>query len=165
MQLFMHRPILRNWDPLAVQDPCFIIQYHPCMAYLLTFGWFVMVKENVGKYTLHGSYGSDYVSQESHIVTSDRTNFPLPKDSNSSLVDPKGFANGKRIIGGYTVIYPTHMGPPKWMVKIMENPMNKLMIWGFSHYFWKLPYTLQGTRKHIPPEEKGKATKLKNAGW
>ena len=31
--------------------------------------------------------------------------------------------------------------PPKWMVKIMENPMNKWMIWGFSHYFWKHPYS------------------------
>ena len=28
---------------------------------------------------------------------------------------------------------------PKWMVKIMENPMNKWMIWGY-HYFWKHPY-------------------------
>ena len=27
-------------------------------------------------------------------------------------------------------------GIPKWMVKIMENPMNKRMIWGY-HYFWK----------------------------
>ncbi len=27
---------------------------------------------------------------------------------------------------------------PKWMVKIMENPMNKWMIWGY-HYFWKHP--------------------------
>ena len=26
--------------------------------------------------------------------------------------------------------------PPKWMVKIMENPMNKWMIWVFSPYFW-----------------------------
>ena len=26
-------------------------------------------------------------------------------------------------------------GIPKWMVKIMENPMNKWMIWGFSHIF------------------------------
>ena len=27
-------------------------------------------------------------------------------------------------------------GSPKWMVKIMENPMNKWMIWGeFSPYF------------------------------
>ena len=25
---------------------------------------------------------------------------------------------------------------PKWMVKIMENPMNKWMSWEFSHYFW-----------------------------
>ena len=29
--------------------------YHPCMVYLPTFGWFFMV--NVGKYTIHGSYG------------------------------------------------------------------------------------------------------------
>ena len=29
-------------------------------------------------------------------------------------------------------------GPPKWMVKMMENPMNKWMIWGY-HYFWKHP--------------------------
>ena len=29
--------------------------------------------------------------------------------------------------------------PPKWMVKIMENPMYKWMIWGY-HYFWKHPY-------------------------
>ena len=34
--------------------------------------------------------------------------------------------------------------PPKWMVKIMEIPMNKWMIWGvFTHYFRKHPYTLQ----------------------
>ncbi len=29
--------------------------------------------------------------------------------------------------------------PPKWMVKIMEKPMNKWMIWGYT-YFWKHPY-------------------------
>ena len=29
--------------------------------------------------------------------------------------------------------------PPKWMVKIMENPMNKWMIWGAHPYFWKHP--------------------------
>ena len=28
--------------------------------------------------------------------------------------------------------------PPKWMVKTMENPINKWMIWGY-HYFWKHP--------------------------
>ena len=28
-------------------------------------------------------------------------------------------------------------GPPKWMVKIMENPMNKWMIWVFSPCFWR----------------------------
>ena len=30
-------------------------------------------------------------------------------------------------------------GTPKWMVKIMENPMNKWMIWGY-HYFWEHPF-------------------------
>ncbi len=30
-------------------------------------------------------------------------------------------------------------GTPKWMVKIMENPMNKWMIWGVFPYFWKHP--------------------------
>ena len=31
-------------------------------------------------------------------------------------------------------------GTPKWMVKIMENPMNKWMIWGvFTHHFRKPP--------------------------
>ena len=30
--------------------------------------------------------------------------------------------------------------PPKWMVKTMENPMNKWMIWGETHYFRKHPY-------------------------
>ncbi len=34
--------------------------------------------------------------------------------------------------------------PPKWMVKIMENPMNKWMIWGYP-YFWKHPIG------HLPP--------------
>ena len=34
-------------------------------------------------------------------------------------------------------------GIPKWMVKIMENPINPWMIWGdFPHYFRKHPYTI-----------------------
>ena len=32
--------------------------------------------------------------------------------------------------------------PPKWMVKIMEKPMNKWMIWGAHPYFWKHPYSI-----------------------
>ncbi len=35
-------------------------------------------------------------------------------------------------------------GIPKWMVKIIENPIFQWMIWGgfrFSHYFWKHPFT------------------------
>ena len=33
---------------------------------------------------------------------------------------------------------------PKWMVKIMENPMNKWMIWGYL-YFWKHPNGVMGS--------------------
>ena len=33
--------------------------------------------------------------------------------------------------------------PPKWMVKIMENPIKNGMIWGY-HYFWKHPYKWPG---------------------
>ena len=29
--------------------------------------------------------------------------------------------------------------PPKWILKIMENPMNKWMIWWYP-YFWKHPF-------------------------
>ena len=29
---------------------------------------------------------------------------------------------------------------PKWMVKIMENPMNKWMIWGAHPYFLETPF-------------------------
>ena len=29
--------------------------------------------------------------------------------------------------------------PPKWMVKIMENPMNKWMIWGETPLFLETP--------------------------
>ena len=42
----------------------------------------------------------------------------------------------------YIWMFPEIGGkPPKWMVKIMENPMNKWMIWRVEHhYFWKHPY-------------------------
>ena len=34
-------------------------------------------------------------------------------------------------------------GTPKWMVKIMENPMNKLMIWGvFPLFLVQHPYAM-----------------------
>ena len=38
-----------------------------------------------------------------------------------------------------------YSGTPKWMVKIMEIPMNKWVIWGY-HYFRKPPYL---NRKYI----------------
>ena len=31
-------------------------------------------------------------------------------------------------------------GPPKWMVKVMENPINPWMIWGENPLFRKHPY-------------------------
>ena len=42
----------------------------------------------------------------------------------------------------YICMFPKIVGfPQKWMVKIMENPMYKWMIWGeFTHYFWKHPH-------------------------
>ena len=36
-------------------------------------------------------------------------------------------------------MYEDVLTPPKWMVKIMEKPMNKRMIWGGFPYFWKHP--------------------------
>ncbi len=41
---------------------------------------------------------------------------------------------------GYMGVSKNRGGPPKWMVKIMENPMNKWMIWGAHPYIWKHPY-------------------------
>ena len=39
----------------------------------------------------------------------------------------------------YTDVSKNRGGPPKWMVKIMENPMNKLMIWGVFPIFLETP--------------------------
>ena len=47
--------------------------------------------------------------------------------------------------------------PPKWMVKIMENPMNKWMIWGAHPYFWKHP---SGVSDHFQ-EKRMKLTRFK----
>ena len=51
------------------------------------------------------------------------------------------------LIGGMKSILPSYMGvsknrgfSPKWMVKIMENPINPWMIWGKTHYFRKHSY-------------------------
>ncbi len=58
---------------------------------------------------------------------------PLPKEwKNTPTVSPR-FEKP---------FQPYHMGvsknnaTPKWMVKIMENPMNKWMNWGVFPYFW-----------------------------
>ena len=41
-------------------------------------------------------------------------------------------------VGKYMDVEPKIgvVNPPKCMVKIMEHPMNKSIIWWFSHYFW-----------------------------
>ena len=58
----------------------------------------------------------------------------LPHYPMFSFKIPVGFESPQ------TWMFPKIGGkPPKWMVKIMENPMNKWMIWGY-HYFWKHPY-------------------------
>ena len=39
--------------------------------------------------------------------------------------------------------FSKNRGTPKWMVKIMENPIKDGMIWGVCFpYFWKHPYGL-----------------------
>ena len=60
------------------------------------------------------SNGGHWVHRCCHVATD-------PKEN--TRVFPK--------IGGFN--------PPKWMVKIMENPIKNGMIWGY-HYFWKHPH-------------------------
>ena len=52
--------------------------------------------------------------------------------------------------------------PPKWMVKIMENPMNKWMIWGAHPYFWKHPSYGCFFIRNTLPETDGSPLKI---GW
>ena len=49
--------------------------------------------------------------------------------------------------------------PPKWMVKIMENPMNKWMIWGY-HYFWKHPFLAKFNLDVAPSQDA-----IEGLGW
>ena len=37
--------------------------------------------------------------------------------------------------------------PPKWMVKIVENPMNKWMIWGYIPLFLETPMCIFGWKQ------------------
>ena len=41
--------------------------------------------------------------------------------------------------GSLTWGFPKIGGTPKWMVKMMENPIKNGMIWEY-HYFWKHPH-------------------------
>ena len=46
-------------------------------------------------------------------------------------------------------VFPKIGGTPKWMMKIMENPMNKWMMWGYP-YFWKHPFVKRNReKKHV----------------
>jgi len=43
--------------------------------------------------------------------------------------------------GWYIWVFPKNRGkPPKWMVKIMEIPIEMDDLGGKTHYFWKHPY-------------------------
>ena len=46
-------------------------------------------------------------------------------------------------------------GPPKWMVKIMENPIKMDDLGGFSHYFWKHPYMKNAVLEKVFPSRYG----------
>ncbi len=80
----------------------------------------------------------------------------ITKDSKAK-VEAKSFAKAAFLgsfknLGGWDVVgmflasiygcWTKNRGgfPPKWMVKIMENPMIKWMIWVVFPYFWKHPY-------------------------
>ncbi len=65
-RLHINKPLKWRWRPLMKSKSCQWlwwknegivggIRYHPCMVYLPTFWLMFMV--NVGKYTIHGSYG------------------------------------------------------------------------------------------------------------
>ena len=47
---------------------------------------------------------------------------------------------------------------PKWMVKIMENPMNKWMIWGY-HYFGNTLMYLNILYTHIEKNDDDESNK------
>ena len=45
----------------------------------------------------------------------------------------------KSLVSWYHMDVSKNSGTPKWMVKIMKNPIKIPWIWGY-HYFWKHPY-------------------------
>ena len=55
-------------------------------------------------------------------------------------------SEGRKIVEEHDIFYHIGVskytgGPPKWMVYIMENPMNKWMIWGQNPLFLEKPKT------------------------
>ena len=40
-------------------------------------------------------------------------------------------------------------GTPRWMVKIMENPIKMDDLGGKSHYFWKHPYIATCAKQNV----------------
>ena len=74
----------------------------------------------------------------------------LSKQSQRPLHQEKTFQNVERQLKSYVFSswgVSKNRGTPKWMVKIMENPINPWMIWGY-HYFRKHPVDHLGSPKH-----------------
>ena len=111
---------------------------------------------HVGKYSLHGASGIQILQLKKWSKTNDVT-------LRDSWIP--GFQGGyggwapEVRVGWFGLIWALEHGnwvfpriggkPPKWMVKIMENPetLLKWMIWGVkTHYFWKHP---NGVSPHI----------------
>ena len=60
----------------------------------------------------------------------------------------EGGSNGLKHRGVYMGVEPKIGGKtPKWMVKIMENPIFQWMIWGKTHHLRKHPYREKNIKK------------------
>ena len=77
--------------------------------------------------------GKNIYSTSPHGSTAGRIQIIHEKKGNRSSNHSPPWGHGTQ---GW---HSKNRGTPKWMVKIMENPMNKWMIWGY-HYFRKHPY-------------------------
>ena len=63
---------------------------------------------------------------------------PAKLQSSETLKNPRKKQRMERFFV-YMGVSENRGGPPKWMVKMMDNPIFNGMIWG-SHYFWKHSY-------------------------
>ena len=85
---------------------------------------------------LHRPYPySEHIGEDSSILGT-WTNF---RGSAKKMME--GWNNPLLLARGIYGCWTKHRGifPPKWMVKIMENPMNKWMIWGVFPLFLETP--------------------------